>query len=68
MNSLENNREIALFQINTLAGELKNLFTLLQNSDLELPAEAKAVVYFGVDGLSRIEKLSDETKNFYTGS
>lgn len=58
---MENNREIALFQINTLAGELKNLFTLLQNSDLELPAEAKAVVYFGVDGLNRIEKLSDET-------
>ncbi len=52
----------ALFEINVIAGELKNLFTLLQDSHADCHPQVKAVLYFGIDGMNKIEKLSDSEK------
>lgn len=48
----------ALFEINVIAGELKNLFALLQDSGVSDHPQVKAVMYFGIDAANKIEKLS----------
>lgn len=52
------NDKETLFEINVIAGELKNLFALLQDSDVECHPQAKAVLYFGIESMNRIERLS----------
>lgn len=56
------NDKEALFEINVIAGELKNLFALLQDSDLDCHPQVKAVLYFGIDGMNKIETLSGGSK------
>lgn len=52
----------ALFEINVIAGELKNLFALLQDSDVNYHPQVKAVMYFGIDAMNKIEKLSGSSE------
>lgn len=52
----------ALFEINVIAEEVKNLFALLQDSDVNFHPQVKAVMYFGIDAMQKIEKLSCDGK------